>query len=123
MIENRIKKETAMTKAVETERLATMLYQERKLKASRKDPKVMLSPRAYSQLILQRPIIKEHELKSIMESGLHKKLDPEHLEVVNRAIERANVASIPYWQQDFPFKLIKLNELNYEHWQLSDTMF
>ena len=52
MIENRIKKETAMTKAVETERLATMLYQERKLKESRKDPKVMLSPRAYSQLIL-----------------------------------------------------------------------
>ena len=59
MIETRIKRETAMTKGVERERLAIMLFQERKLKESRKDPKVLLSPRAYSQTILQRPIIKE----------------------------------------------------------------
>jgi hypothetical protein len=52
MIENRIKKETAMTKAVEKERIATMLYQDRKMKESRTNPKVLLSPRAYSQTIL-----------------------------------------------------------------------
>jgi hypothetical protein len=48
-----------MTKAVERERLAVMLFQERKLRESRKDPRVLLSPRAYGQTILQRPIIKE----------------------------------------------------------------
>jgi septum formation topological specificity factor MinE len=72
MIENHIKRETAMTKAVERERLAIMLFQERKLKESRQDPKVLLSPRAYSQTILQRPIIKEQDLKGIMESALNK---------------------------------------------------
>lgn len=72
MIENRIKKETAMTKAIERERLAIMLFQERKLKESRRDPKVLLSPRAYSQTILQRPTVKEQDLKGIMESALNK---------------------------------------------------
>lgn len=72
MIENRIKKETAMTKAIERERLAIMLFQERKLKESRRNPKVLLSPRAYSQTILQRPTVKEQDLKGIMESALNK---------------------------------------------------
>jgi len=37
-------------------------------------------------------------------------------------MDRANVGSVPYWQQDLPFKLIKLNELNYENWNDTDTM-
>jgi len=32
-----------------------------------------------------------------MESAFHKKLDPEQADAVNRAMDRANVISIPYW--------------------------
>lgn len=43
-----------------------MLYQDRKLQESRKNPNVLLSPRTYSQLILRKPLIEEKDLKDIM---------------------------------------------------------
>ena len=37
-------------------------------------------------------------------------------------MERANVSSIPFFKQDLPFKLVKLNDVNHEQWNLTDTV-
>ena len=36
------------------------------------------------------------------------------------AMERANL--VPNWQQDLNYKLIKLNEVNWKNWNLTDTV-
>ena len=70
MIESRGKRQTDMTKAVEAERYATMLFQEIKMKESHNNPKVLLDVEAYSQQILNRPILELKDMKGIMEKGL-----------------------------------------------------
>ena len=43
-------------------------------------------------------------------------------DVIKTALERANVESIPYWQQDLGFKLIKMNEINFVYWNLTNSV-
>jgi len=57
-----------------------------------------------------------------MEKHLYTKISETEKNNIIRSIHRANVESVPYWKQDLPFKLIKLNELNWENWILTDTV-
>jgi hypothetical protein len=42
--------------------------------------------------------------------------------IIEKALERANVESVPYYKQQFVFKLVKLHEINHANWNQSDTV-
>lgn len=45
-----------------------------------------------------------------------------HQRQVMQSLERGNVASTHYFQQDLAFKMIKITDLNHECWNLTDTV-
>ena len=47
-------------------------------------------------------------------------IDQKQAEGIKNAVERANVNSVVYWQQDFAFKLIKLKDLESSHWDMTE---
>lgn len=93
-----------------------------KLSNAKKDPVALLSPRRYARMLLERPIIKEDQMINIRNAGLGKSISEAEMVSLQRALERGNIASVPYYEQDLVFKLIKLNEINFESWKYSDVV-
>ena len=61
-------------------------------------------------------------MKSIRDAGLGKVLSDTDKESLQRAMDRGNIDSVPYYEQDLVFKLIKLNEIDFESWKYSDVV-
>ena len=80
-----------------------------------------MQPQEYAAHLLQRPYLEPAEYRSLMLKALHQEIDSEQQEAIRIAGLRAGTG-VPQWQQDLPFKLIKLNELNSSNWHSTDTV-
>lgn len=94
----------------------------------------MESPRAYAEKILSQPQLTEpfitekqkekvfENLKQMVEERKNIAITKKHEQKVKQACERGNMSSIPYFDQDIAFKMIKITDINHEFWNLSNTV-
>lgn len=54
--------------------------------------------------------------------GLHTDLTKVQELALLRSMDRANFASMPPYKSDLSVKMIKLNDVNHENWNLTDTV-
>ncbi len=133
-VKQNLVRNTALTRSVaEDQRLKRERFA-RKVQDAKTNPLTMLSPRAYTKILLAQPLItepcnsKEEEaqvyrnMKAIMEKNKKLAISEGHQRQVMQSLERGNVASTHYYQQDLAFKMIKITDLNHECWNLTDTV-
>ena len=108
---HKLHKETALQQSVNQQRAECFKRYHRIMKESKDNPVVLLSPKSYSKLILDRPIPQEYDIPQIFEEYTNPDLlDANRTESMEAKVQIAmnRFTKVPYYQQDYGYKLIKM---------------